>query len=134
MKKIMIVAAVASLAACSPAETTDETATPTETAEVAVATTAADGGPSVGMYKVTAADGKVSMEDIRADGTYTSTSEGEEPKTGKWEQKAPESFCSTPDEEGAVQKCYAEAVDEKGVWTSTDPDDGEVSTIERVVS
>ena len=134
MKKILIITAVASLAACSAEKTTDEAAAPTEAVEAAAETTAADGGASTGTFKVTDADGKVSMEEIRADGTYTATTEGEEPKTGKWEQKAPESFCTTPDEEGAKQKCYAEAVDDKGVWTSTDPDDGTVSTIERVES
>ncbi len=134
MKKILIAAACASLAACSPSDTAEEAAAPADTAEVAAEVTAADGGPPFGMYKVTSADGKVSMEDIRADGTYVSTSEGEEPKTGKWEQKAPDSFCATPDEEGAVQKCYAESVDENGVWTSVDPDDGKASTVERVVS
>lgn len=134
MKKFLLVSVFAGLAACSPAETTDEAAAPTEVVDAVTETTAADGGPSIGTFKVTAADGKVSMEDVRADGTYTSTTEGEEPETGIWEQKAPESFCSTPDKEGAVQKCYAEVVDESGVWTSTDPDDGEVSTIERVVA
>ncbi len=134
MKKILIAAACASLAACSPAETTDEAAAPAETAEVVAESTAADGGPSYGMFKVTQADGTVSMEDVREDGTYTTTSEGQEPRTGKWEQASPDSFCSTADTEGAVQKCYTETVDENGVWTSTDPDDGKVSTIERVTT
>ncbi|GAA4641563.1 hypothetical protein GCM10023115_00720 [Pontixanthobacter gangjinensis] len=134
MKKILIIAAVASLAACSAEKKADETATPAETVEVATETTAADGGPSIGTFKVTDAEGKVSIEELRADGTYTSTSEGEEPKTGKWEQKSPESFCSTPDAEESKQTCYAETVGEDGVWTSTDPDDGSVSTVERVVT
>jgi hypothetical protein len=134
MKKILLLSAVTALAACSPAETTDEVAASTEATEVVAELTAADGGPSIGMFKVTSADGSVAMEEIRADGTYTAMTDGEEPETGKWEQKSPESFCSTPDVEGAVQKCYAETIDETGVWTSADPDDGEVSTIERVVA
>lgn len=133
MKKILIITAFATLSACSAEKPAEEAAPATETVEAATETVAADGGPSSGMFKVTDADGKVTMEELRADGTYTATSEGEEPKTGKWEQKSPESFCSTPDEEDGKQKCYAETVGEDGVWTSTDPDDGTVSTIERVV-
>ncbi|WP_336985919.1 hypothetical protein [Altererythrobacter aquiaggeris] len=134
MKKFLLISAVAALAACSPAETTTEADTPVATAEPAAptATTAADGGPSTGTYKITRADGTVIMEEIRADGTWTGTSEGEEPTTGTWEQKSPELFCSTDDEAGAVQKCYTESIDENGVWTSVDPDGGEVSTVERV--
>ena len=132
MKNLMIVSTLAVLAACSPAETTDEPAAPVEVVETEAAMTAADGGPTTGTFKVTDADGKVSMEVLNADGTYTSTTEGEEPKTGKWEQKSPNSYCATPDEEGAVQKCYTETVDANGVWTSVDPDDGKSSTVERV--
>ncbi len=132
MKKFMIVSAITVLAACSPAETTDETAAPAEVTETAAAPTAADGGPSTGTYKVTSADGKVSIEEVREDGTYTATTEGEEPETGTWEQKSPDSYCSKSDKEGSVQKCYNEVIDEAGVWTSTDPDTGESSTIERV--
>ena len=132
MKNIMLVSALTALAACSPAETTDEAVAPTETAAPVTEMTAADGGPSTGAFKITAADGKVTMEDIRADGTYTATTEGEEPKTGTWEQKSPDSFCTTTDEDKAPQKCFAEKVDESGVWTSVDPDDGEISTVERV--
>ena len=49
----------------------------------------------------------------------------------RWEQKSPEQFCFTKDEEGATQKCNTEAVDANGVWTSTDPE-GKVATVERV--
>ncbi|MDZ4306627.1 hypothetical protein [Allopontixanthobacter sp.] len=131
MRKILMLSAIAVLAACSPAETTDEAEAPAEVVEAPVAVTAADGGPSAGTYKITSADGKVTMEEVRADGTYTSTTEGEAPKTGTWEQKSPETYCTTEDAEGAVQKCHTETVGEDGVWTSTDPE-GEVVTVERV--
>jgi len=66
MKKILLISAVTALAACSPAETTDEVAASTEATEVVAELTAADGGPSIGMFKVTSADGSVAMEEIRA--------------------------------------------------------------------
>lgn len=134
MKKIVLVAAFAALAACSQPETAEEAEAPAEVAEAAPANIAADGLPSVGMYKVTAADGTSTMEDVRADGTYVSTSADGTTSTGKWEQKSPELYCATPDEEGAKQTCYEEAVDANGVYTSKNPDTGEVSTVERVQS
>lgn len=135
MKRIIAVAALVALAACSkPAE---EPAAPAEaTAEAAPAAAtealAADGKPSVGKYKVTRADGSVAMEDVRADGTYVTTLADGKTETGKWEQKGPNLYCVTEDKEGAKQKCLAEQVDDKGVYTSKDPDTGEVSTVVRV--
>lgn len=134
MKKVILVTVFAALAACSQPETAEEAEAPAETTEAVPANIAADGLPSVGMYKVTAADGSVTMEDVRADGTYVSTAADGKESTGKWEQKSPDSYCVTPDEAGATQKCYEEAVDANGVYTSKDPDTGEVSTVERVVS
>lgn len=132
MKKIVLVAAFAALAACSQPETAEKAeAAPSEAAPANIA---ADGLPSVGMYKVTAADGAVTMEDVRADGTYVSTAADGTASTGKWEQKSPELYCATPDEEGATQTCYEESVDANGVYTSKNPNTGEVSTVERVES
>lgn len=130
MKRIALVAALATMAACTPAAETEAPAEPAAT-EVAEATTAADGGPSHGMYRVTDSEGKVSMEDVREDGTWTDTDEAGVVTTGTWEQKSPNIYCTTKDAEDAVQKCHDEVVDENGVWTSTDPD-GKVATVERV--
>lgn len=136
MKRIIAVAALAALAACSkPAEAP---AAPAEaTAEAAPATTeplAADGKPTVGKYKVTRADGSVIMDDLRADGTFVTTLADGKTETGKWEQKGPNLYCATEDKEGAKQLCFDEKVDDKGVYTSKHPETGEVSTVVRVES
>ena len=132
MKRIIAIAALAALAACSkPAE---EPAAPAEaTAEAVPAETlAADGKPSHGTFTVTKKDGKVHTADVKPDGTYAVTVDGKVVETGKWEQKSPEQYCETADKEGAKQKCFEEKVDDKGVYTSKDPDTGEVATVVRV--
>ena len=131
MKKIVLVAVLATLTACSKPE-----AAPTEAATEAAAATpaaeniAADGKPSVGKFKVTSHDGKVYMEEDKADGTYVTTLDGKVVDTGKWEQKDSGTFCFTKDAKDAKQECNAEKV-EAGKWTTTNAK-GEVSTVERV--
>lgn len=130
MKKIMLVAALVTVGACSKPEPAPE---PAATEEAAPATTAADGGPSYGTFQVTQADGTTFTSEVKPDGTYVETAaDGTAMGTGKWEQKSPELWCATPDEEGAVQTCYEEKVDANGVYTSKDPNTGEVSTVVRV--
>ena len=134
MKKLVLAAALAALAACSKPEaapTADVTEQAAASAAPAAQTVAADGKPSTGTFKINAADGKVYMEEDKPDGSYTATQDGKVVDTGKWVQKSPAEFCYTKDEPNPKQRCGAEKVDEKGVWTSTNPD-GKVSTIERV--
>ncbi len=134
MKKLVLFAALATLAACSKQDTApaaDATEQAAAIAAPAVQTVGADGKSSVGTYKVTTADGKTFMEEDKADGTYVQTLDGKVTETGKWEQKAPDTFCSTKDEAGAKQRCNTEKVDAKGVWTSVNPD-GKTATVVRV--
>lgn len=130
MKKILVAAMLVGTAACTPAE---EAAAPEEVAEAPAEIMAADGQPTPGNYKVTLGNGSVIMEEVRADGTYTATMEDGSTESGKWEQKTPELYCTTSDEEGAEQTCNEEMIDENGVWTSKDPETGESAVVERVV-
>jgi len=140
MKRIIVIAAVAAVAACSkPAPAPEATSeAPIEAAADAspsaageATSLAADGKPSVGMYKVTTGDGKVFMEEVKPDGTYVQTEGGKVTQTGKWVQKSPSEYCATKDEAGAKEECNVEGIDAKGVWTSKDPE-GHVATVERV--
>lgn len=129
MRLIILVAALATVAACSQSEPAPEATE--EAAAPEAQPLAADGQPTVGNYKITTSEGQVIMEEVRADGTYVATIDGKVDETGKWEQKSPEQYCYTKDEEGAMQECNTEGVDDKGVWTSTDAE-GNVATVERV--
>ena len=132
MKKFILLAAVAALAACSkpapaPEAVTSETAAATTAAAASVA---ADGKPSVGKFKITDKDGKVYMEEDKADGTYVTTQDGKVVETGRWSQPNPNKFCFTKDEKDAKEVCNDEKV-EGGKWTTVNAK-GEVSTVERV--
>lgn len=131
MKKIIVIAALVAVSACSK----PEPAAAPEATEAAVApaaaTMAADGKPSTGTFKITTADGETIMEEIKADGTYVDTQDGKVVETGKWEQKSPAQYCWTKDEEGAKQVCADEKV-ENGVYTSYNPETKKTSTVERV--
>lgn len=133
MKRFIVIAALASVAACSEpapapepaAEAAAEAAPAAETATVA-----ADNKPSVGKFKVTTAKG-VFVEEVKPDGTYVQTKDGKVTETGKWVQKSPSQYCYTKDAEGAKEVCNTEQVDDKGVWTSVDPE-GKTATVERI--
>lgn len=134
MKKILLLAAVAAVAACSkPAPAPEaEASTVAEASAPAAANIAADGKSSVGSFKITSDDGKVYMEEDKADGTYVSTHDDKVVETGKWEQQNPNTFCFTKDAKDSKQECNEEKV-ENGVWTTKNAK-GEVSTVERVAS
>ena len=133
MKRLVLVAALAAVSACSePAtEATEEAAVEEPAAEAATAM-AADGGPPYGDFKVTTAEGEVWTEAVSEDGTYTSTSPTGETETGRWVQRGKQ-YCTTKDEEGATEVCHTESVDANGVWTAVDPE-GNTVTVERVAA
>ena len=134
MQKIVLVAALATLAACSKPDAAPAADATEQAAVIAAAptqTVAADGKPSSGTFKVTTADGKVYMEEDKPDGTYVETLDGKVTATGKWEQKSLELFCKIKDEAEAKELCSTEKVDAKGIWTSLGPD-GDIATVVRV--
>jgi hypothetical protein len=135
MRKIVVIAALATIAACSkpaPApEATDTAADTTAAAAPAVQTMAADGKPSTGTYKITTSDGEEFMEEVKADGTYVDTKDGKVVETGRWEQKSPALYCWTKDAPDAKQVCSDEKV-ENGVYTSTNQETKKTSTVVRV--
>ena len=117
------------LSACSA---NPDAASQSDTAE-APQIMAADGKPPYGLFDVTAPDGQVYREEIRADGTFSSTAADGSAVEGTWEMRAEGVFCSKP--KGApdhVWRCKNEALNDKGVWTSTEVDGGEVSTVVRL--
>jgi hypothetical protein len=133
MKKILLLAAVAAMSACSkpaPAPEADASATPEQVAAVAPENIAADGKPSVGKFKITTSKGEVLVDEVKADGTYSTTKDGKVVDTGKWEQKSRAQYCYTKDEKDAKQECSDEKV-ENGVYTSKNAK-GEVATVERI--
>lgn len=130
MKKIILVASIAVLAACSQAEQAADTDAVEETADAAEVA-AADGGPAYGTFKVTLADGSVLTDEVHEDGTFTATLPDGTTESGTWVQK-PGEYCTTSSEEGASERCHKEWIDESGAWVSTDPE-GNIATVERVV-
>lgn len=137
MKKIVAAAALVALAACSkPApepEVVDTAAAFAETSapEATPVSLAADGKPSVGVYKVTAADGKVITEEVKADGTYADKDvSGKVLEKGKWNQQSQSVWCWTKDGETS-EACSDEKV-ENGFYTSTNRQTKKTSTVERV--
>jgi hypothetical protein len=129
MKKIALIAALSALSACSQPAPAPEPET-SEAPAAAATNIAADGKSSVGKFKITDKDGKVYMEEDKADGTYVGSQDGKVVETGKWVQKDPNTFCYTKDEKDPKEVCNTEKV-ENGVWTTTNAK-GEVSTVERI--
>ncbi|ANY20035.1 hypothetical protein A6F68_01520 [Tsuneonella dongtanensis] len=134
MKRLIMVAALATLAGCSQSETAPapEAEATAEAPVAAAAPLAADGKATPGMYKITTSDGMTFMEEVKADGTYVQTdADGKVVETGKWVQKSPTEYCTTKDGEGEVEKCNTEGIDADGKWFSTNSE-GKTATVERV--
>ncbi|WP_394727825.1 hypothetical protein [Altererythrobacter sp. GH1-8] len=131
MRKLIIVASLAALAAC--AQDAEPEAEPEEAVEDAVPM-AVDGGTLAGAYTSTGADGTVAVWTLAEDGTFTLETEGSDPVTGTFTNTDTETganFCADPEGEEVGEICYAISTPaEDGSWTATDPE-GNVLTIAR---
>ena len=119
MRKLVVIASIAVLAACSE----PEAPAPEPTEEAAAAPTAVDGGPVAGTYNVEGPDGTASVWTLAEDGTFTLTAEGVDPVTGTYTSEG-DQFCADPEGEDRPAVCYTQTIGEDGSWTSTDPDGG----------
>jgi hypothetical protein len=133
MKKFVLLAGVALLAACGTKEpapeatATDATATEAATPAVAAtgATTANGAGP--GSYDVTHPDGTTGVDTLQADGTYVSRDASDKVvEKGTWASKDGKT-CFIP--EGKTEECYTEgARAADGSFDATGPD-GKVTKV-----
>ena len=124
MKKLVVLAAVAALSACSPkAEPANETAAaPAENAMAAATPAAAEGyATPAGAYDVKLADGTMESTVINADGTYVDTdAKGKETK-GKFAHKDGKD-CFDPDGDAAETCWTVTTPGADGSFTATAPD------------
>ena len=121
MKKLVMLAALTMLSACSQKadESKDATAAPVETATPAPA---ANTGTAPGTYDVKMADGTVASTIINADGSYEDIDpKGKTVKKGKYAHKDGKD-CFDPDGD-ETEACWAlSPVAADGSFTATSPD------------
>ncbi len=101
MKKLILLAAVAALAACN--QKAEETPMATDTA-MADATPMADASVTPGTYDVKSSDGKMGTTTINADGTYVDTDDKGKEMKGMYARKDGKD-CFTP--EGGAEECWS---------------------------
>ncbi len=135
MKKLVLLASVAALAACNqkPAEeaapATDASATATTALAMEI-----DGKPMAGTFEIASSDGKRTMtQTVNDDGTVVSV-EGDKTTKGTWTSTGPGHFCITNEGETDAS-CYTETIGADGTMTSTnDKDPADSWTVKRVES
>lgn len=131
MKKIIAVAALAALSACS--QKAEEAPAPTETAAAETPADvpgglAIDGKPNAGVFEVTHADGRKWTTTVTADGKSSMVLDGKT-MAGTWTSTGPGNYCETMD---GKTTCIKEEI-VNGVYTSTnEADPKDTSTIKRV--
>jgi len=138
MRRLLLVAGFAALAACGqkqePTATEDANATVAEAdanaaSANAVAMTTANGS-APGTYEVTMKDGKKGQSTLNADGTYVDKdADGKESK-GTWSVAGGKTCFDPEGDEGPT--CYAEtSTAADGTFTAT-PDKGDPVTVKKI--
>ena len=127
MKKLIAIAALAVLSACS--QKADEAPAPAETGAAEVpGGLAIDGKPNAGVFEVIGTEGKKWTATVTADGKFSMAADGKT-ITGTWTSTGPGNYCETV--EGKTTCFKEEIVD--GVYTSTNEAAAkDTSTIKRV--
>ena len=120
MKKLILLAPLALIAACSQSQPAPEpSATASAAADVPMAT---DNMPISGTYTATSADvSRTLTQTVNADGTVT-TVEGDKTTNGTWTSTGPGNFCIT-NEGDSEPSCYAESISDSGEWTAVNVKD-----------
>jgi len=128
MKKVVIIAALATLAACSQKT---EKAAEADAAPVEAATaTVTDSASLTGDFDVKMADGKMAKTTINADGTYRDENPGTLPVAGVWAIKDGKT-CFDPSGKDPEECMTTSAPGADGSFTATAPD-GTVLTVKPV--
>jgi hypothetical protein len=135
MKNLILIGGVTllTLNACSGPEKSKEP-TSENAARIAPVTgpKATDGGPVVGTFEVTSADGVVLTQTTAADGTVTTTDADGKTVNGKYTQNSPNRFCITNDGETEAT-CFMEMLSAEGVWTAVNEIDAkDIWTVRRI--
>ena len=126
MKKIVLLAALSMLAACSQ-KTEEKKETPAEPVAEAAPAPAADSGTAPGTYDVKMADGTMGTTTINADGTYVDTdAKGKQVKGFYATHDGKDCFDPEGDEMGMCWAVSKPAAD--GSFTAT-ADDGTIVTV-----
>jgi len=128
MKKLIALAAIATLAACG--DRTEEAPVAEDTAATAEATTAAMTDDPAGTYTVKMADGTTGTTVINADGTYVDTDKDGKQVKGKFARRDGKD-CFDPDGDEAEMCWTVGTPNADGSFTATAPDGKTTVTVSR---
>jgi hypothetical protein len=122
MREILPIVALAALAACGHAKSTDDTA------KAAAAPATPHSQAAAGTFMRTNADGSMVTEFLAKDGTYTDWVAGAQTESGKWAVKDNKT-CFTPKD--GTERCSSDGpVGADGTFTET-PDGGTAYKVQK---